>query len=376
LPLDAAHVVDVFRQSGLIRDDQIVEEGIALRDHSRRNEILAVFVGDRPAYFVKQAYAGTFDSEATLANERRFYAWVDHCEELTWRGNVPAPVPVTSLPDALVLRAVAGAQTLNDFMWSEDDARLLPDDGGDFGSVGELLGKVHATSLAEDGGVLPLPTEVPWVLGLRSPTPDILPYISLSDLEALMIVQRHQALLRVIGTVYDSWAPEVLVHGDLRTENVLIASDGGREPALLDWEFVGRGPRAWDIGCFLAELAAFWAWRASAERRAVTESGTAEEASARDFVRVAARRFWRGYRRAWLDATAAQANATLLAAYQAVPVRLVQLAIEVGRRSEQLETSSLLLLQLAANLAEEPVERGMALVGLGGLPVRVPGRAP
>ncbi len=62
---------------------------------------------------------------------------------------------------------------------------------------------------------------------------------------------RAEELLRAF---YDS-APETLLHGDMRLDNVSFfpAGESGLEPIVLfDWQLAGRGPGAYDVAYFLS----------------------------------------------------------------------------------------------------------------------------
>ena len=44
-------------------------------------------------------------------------------------------------------------------------------------------------------------------------------------------------------------APETLVHGDLRLDNLVFRND---EPVFFDWQAIRRGPAAYDVAWFLS----------------------------------------------------------------------------------------------------------------------------
>jgi thiamine kinase-like enzyme len=47
-------------------------------------------------------------------------------------------------------------------------------------------------------------------------------------------------------------APETLVHGDLRLDNVFFSSDSAEEPVIIDWQLVQRGPGIYDVGYLIS----------------------------------------------------------------------------------------------------------------------------
>jgi hypothetical protein len=53
------------------------------------------------------------------------------------------------------------------------------------------------------------------------------------------------ALVRGVRRARGAWRPVTLIHGDLKHDNVLIASDGG--VAVVDWEMARIGDPAWDL---------------------------------------------------------------------------------------------------------------------------------
>lgn len=66
-------------------------------------------------------------------------------------------------------------------------------------------------------------------------------------------------LLRVVlDALRREWWPTAVVHGDVGSRTVVLApaDHGGVRVVLADWDRVGLGDPAWDLGCLLAEILA------------------------------------------------------------------------------------------------------------------------
>jgi hypothetical protein len=78
------------------------------------------------------------------------------------------------------------------------------------------------------------------------------------------------ALVRGVRRARGAWRPVTLIHGDLKHDNVLIASDGG--VAVVDWEMARIGDPAWDLAGLMARPllgSSEAAWGAANEAAAV-----------------------------------------------------------------------------------------------------------
>jgi len=59
----------------------------------------------------------------------------------------------------------------------------------------------------------------------------------------LEIARSQQDFRDAIEHLKSSWSPDVLIHGDLKLQNLMLGADS---PLVIDWESVGLGVRGWD----------------------------------------------------------------------------------------------------------------------------------
>jgi len=57
-----------------------------------------------------------------------------------------------------------------------------------------------------------------------------------------------------------SWSPTVLMHGDVKSDNMLCGADPHAADALIliDWETAGWGDPRWDMGCLIGDYVYSW----------------------------------------------------------------------------------------------------------------------
>lgn len=71
----------------------------------------------------------------------------------------------------------------------------------------------------------------------------------------LRSLQRREQLCQSLRRTLSGAGPRGVIHGDLKTDNVLRSPEG---PLLIDWELAGHGAVAWDLGSVLGSILAIW----------------------------------------------------------------------------------------------------------------------
>lgn len=71
---------------------------------------------------------------------------------------------------------------------------------------------------------------------------------------------RRDGLAPLVARTAAEWTPAALVHGDVKSDNVLCGADP-HAPApltLVDWEAGGLGDPRWDVGCLIGDSLFTW----------------------------------------------------------------------------------------------------------------------
>jgi hypothetical protein len=367
--LDIESVVPFLLECGLIDPGWIVEGMLGIRSLARRNRNLRIEGPDGRGFLLKQPHDSA--GGELLRRERAFH---EFCRD------EPAAVPVTpflptlvhsrDVPVALVFERIAWAVTM-DATWS---VGAIP---GLAIAAARALGRALATLHRAFGRSDPrhesrlawLPRDVPSVLDLHRPSPALLATVSPANVETLRILQSSEVLGDHLDRLRGCWLPEALIHGDIRPDNVLVRAPRDAEAPdrlelwITDWEMVQVGDPAWDLAGALQGVLVAW----------VTSIPLADDA---DFGEMAdrarlplvdlhttTRAMWAGYRDGGaIDSDGAEI--LLRRAVSFVVARLIQSAWELAAESDRLADHAALLLQVAENLAADPVRGRLELLGL------------
>ena len=127
-------------------------------------------------------------------------------------------------------------------------------------TLGCRLGAVHA-ALRDSARTDPsLRRSPPWASLAHKPAPHSLVTLSPAGVRVLHIVQGSTAITRGLETVGELWAPQTVIHGDIRADNILLRAAGGaaHDIRIVDWELHQLGDSAWDLAGLVAALVLFW----------------------------------------------------------------------------------------------------------------------
>ena len=91
----------------------------------------------------------------------------------------------------------------------------------------------------------------------------------------------HATLAQGLRRRRSEWRQTAVIHGDVRWDNAIVESGGGRERiVLVDWEFLDRGEAGWDVAGALADAVSFEAMAAYDETEARAPTVSAEQLAA------------------------------------------------------------------------------------------------
>ena len=354
--LTAESVAPYLLDHELVTRRQLVDDGLAVAEFSRRNRSFRAANERGVSYLLKQGVGS--ERALTVANEASAYAFL-HAR--FGARDAGAFFPRRHAYDAdnnvLVMEFLRGAENLREY-----HTRTHRFPTGVAAQLGRAVARVHA--LVPDW--LTKPSDPPWALSaLQLPAVGFLREVSGSNLQLVKIIQEFPEYGRLLETLRAGWAPQCLIHGDLKWENCVVFARGAktRKLKLVDWELATIGDPGWDVGSIFADYLSYWVF-------SMPISGDADPG---DFVKLAQwpltrmqpaiDAFWQAYANGLgLDRAARQERLWRSVSYAGG--RLVQTAFEHLQNSNFLTGPAVCLLQLSFNMMRRPSEAAVQLLGI------------
>jgi aminoglycoside phosphotransferase (APT) family kinase protein len=348
--LEQSDMAHYLLSLGLVKPRDVVEEGLAVTDVSRRNCVFLATTRSGPSFVVKQAGPRT---ARTLAHEAAVLGALAGMAELA--GRVPVVVHHEPAARRLVVSTPGGARDWGDHRgrFPRIPARVL----------GRTLAALHR--LPSDGVEAPPPdVDRMWALLLPEPPHELVLDLSAAAQDLVARIQADDHLCRRLEELRSTPGDEVLVHGDLRWANCLALAAPGSERrtrvVLADWELAGPGPAAFDVGTVLAEYLSVWIGSIPIGDPRDPGRLLARARHPLERMRPAIHDFWAAYR------VANPLGPTLRRVVELGAVRLLQTAVEHAQDRVAPTAHIVTLVQLADNLLRHPEDAALTLLGLRG----------
>jgi Ser/Thr protein kinase RdoA (MazF antagonist) len=269
---------------------------------------------------------------------------------------------------AHVVELIAASQSLDAYHRSHPASRFPLEPSR---RLGEALGVLHRvfrwSQVVDDPDLAWLSGPMPWALQMHCPPLEILSHLSPAGLSLIGIVQGEPGLADRVGEAARSWQPDTVIHGDIKSENILVRQPTGPtgtpELTLVDWELVQVGDAAWDLAGALHDYLIFWTESMPMESAPAIDQMVKAARYPLESLRPAIRAFWAGYRSSAGLAQAEEARLLRRAVVDSA-IRLMQSAEERAAERETLPAQAVLLLQISSNLLTDPARGQSVLYGL------------
>jgi Ser/Thr protein kinase RdoA (MazF antagonist) len=337
--LEQSDIAHYLLSLGVVKPREVIDEGFAVVDASRRNCVYLATTRSGPTFVVKQATprnASALSHEATVLRV------------LAEAPGVAPHVPAVVHEDdgLVVLRTPPGGRDWADHRgrFPSIPARLL----------GRILAALHRLPADIPPGAGPM-----WGLLLPEPPHELVLDLSTGAQDLVARIQASDSVCSRLEELRASSSSAALVHGDLRWENCLaLPAPGGRRRTrvlLVDWELADRADPAFDVGSVLAEYLRVWVGSVPIVERA-------EPARLRTFARhplqavePAMQAFWSSYR------SASRRPPALGRVMELTAVRLLEIAIERAQGLTARSSNVDGLLDVAASILRRPALAGIRL---------------
>lgn len=234
-------------------------------------------------------------------------------------------------------------------------------------TVGEILGAVHATEPGALGAPASPPSVAP-VANYGRPEPWLLNTASQGTLMLMEMLQNSAALSNGLTELAGQWRPDTLVHGDVRSDNVLVAGSSARDVRFVDWELWHVGDPAQDLAGLLGAIVGETFGRAlsDASPQPDTEHDPRPPMDldiAGTVMQAACHAVWRGYVSVrGLPSRARRALAPRAAAFTAATI--VQAEVGIAEGVTAVSSRGCDMLQIAENIFTDPERAATEFLGL------------
>lgn len=349
---------------GLLTPAEIVAGEVRARSATYRHRHLSIERGSGGGgrgFVVKQIEPSLADADASFRIEELFYR---RCRDEPLLAPLAPFVAPPCLIDGdrrlLVFDLLAGARSLDNALAKDAELPAAP-----HAALGRALGALHraGAALVRNPGFADLERRRPAIFTLHRPKLASAARISGAQRRLLTILQEHPEIGRGLDAAAQRWVGAddpgaTLVHGDVRSKNVLVMPPdaGGEAIRLIDWELLGIGDPAWDVAGALQDLLDLWI-RGLPLDPALSGGERVEQAKCplADFHPLFA---------AFRASYAAVAGDSVFD--RAVPfsaVRLLQTAWEWAQDVAELPAPAVMTLQVGANILADPERARAELYG-------------
>jgi hypothetical protein len=360
------NIVQYLIKRRLVTQEALVDGGLVLSMQRSRNRFIWVKQKPgRPSYFIKQALATEAMSATTVAREAAIYQGAFGDERLT---------PLKALLPRFHHFDADDAVLITELVDQSEHLAVKPAQTGSCrpalaGKLGAAIASYHQIRFVPDRPQAAVfPQEPPWMLFLhtrprnanleRSPACSAI----IDMLVAAPGLAAHFADLRA------TWARDTLIHCDLKWENCLLSPiDAPLEQQklhIIDWELADIGDAAWDVGSIFQSYLNLWITSMNPVPGATLDAIGGTASVDIDTVQQAIPVFWDSYA-ATSEHVRVGGRQFMVHCVRMMAARMCISAFEGSAKSATVDLRALLMVQMALNVLDNPVQAIRTLLALG-----------
>ena len=363
--VNSDNVLHYLAEHRLMTVESAVDGDFMVLDQSSRNRNLKVIRRRSPGFFLKQA---PHRSPAYLRTLEREAACYDLAARNPHLAGLAALLPRLHRWDAarglLVLELLPNAESLWEYHLRVQGFPMSMAE-----LQGERLGAFHleAERFQPQLEALGLfDRQVPWILSIHQTHPQYLSQMSQGNVQLMAILEEYPALTSALDVLRRSWKPRMLVHGDVKWENLILCRAGDDDPVelrMIDWEMADLGDECWDTGAIFQAYISFWIFTLPLGPGISLGDAAARSPFRPEDMQAALAAFWHRYVKA--RRLAGKSARWLLERCMACgAARMVQTAYEAIQQSQQMTPQGLCQLQMSMNILRDPAAAVRELAGL------------
>ncbi len=353
-------LVHYLIERGLLDRRAVVDGDVMVVEGARRHHNYSVIRRHGTGLFVKQMQPDQAMSAQTLQKEAACYVMME---------SDPAVAEIHALmprfraydPDRhiLVMDLIGGGENLTEL---HRRVNGFPTDVAT--SVGALLARYHEVSSRE---LLPRANaaiyqgQPPWILSFHMMTHGSMQNLSAANGQFMSILQSYPDFGQALDRIRNSWRRNVLVHGDMKFDNVVVRSAQTADQTMhvVDWELADVGDSAWDVASILQ---AYLTWWISTLQRVPGSEPDDGAQYPLESIQPAIRAFWESYSSARM-LSARDADAELERAVSYAGARMLQTVYEAMAWAPALTQHAVWQVQACINILKAPRAAATDLLG-------------
>ena len=255
------NVVTYLLEHKLINNNSIVDGDLQIFDVSRKNKNIKVIRKNDTSFLLKQSNPTDTQSSTTIKREALLYALMQNDEDFLPLLNIsPRLIDFDVEKNLMITEFVIGSSFRDHILYAmnETDTKYV-------GLLGKTIANYHYSfaKKATNQKLKFLPRTFIFENLLIHPGPEIFISLSQANMKLLKIIQKDQKIYDLLEGIVSSWDLQTLIHGDIKFDNIIIASSKKNTKSvnkilITDREMATIGDPAWDIGSIFQEFVRLW----------------------------------------------------------------------------------------------------------------------